>query len=95
MLGIESVCCFGLWQTWIIIYLWKKVFWLLFLEVCVTEPNLSSCLQVATGQVASTGMVALSYVQKLSDKVGRMPLDRLLTYLSLIVIPVFPPPRFL
>lgn len=26
-------------------------------------------LQVATGQVASTGMVALSYVQKLSEKV--------------------------
>lgn len=26
-------------------------------------------LQVAAGQVASTGMVALSYVQKISDKV--------------------------
>lgn len=26
-------------------------------------------LQVATGQVASTGMVALSYVQKVSEKV--------------------------
>lgn len=26
-------------------------------------------MQVATGQVASTGMVALGYVQKVSDKV--------------------------
>ena len=26
-------------------------------------------LQVATGQVASTGMVAMSYVQKVSEKV--------------------------
>ncbi|XP_028072863.1 mitochondrial import receptor subunit TOM40-1-like [Camellia sinensis] len=28
------------------------------------------CLQVATGQVASTGMVAMSYVQKVSEKVS-------------------------
>lgn len=29
-------------------------------------------LQVASGQVASTGMVALSYVQKISEKVLRV-----------------------
>lgn len=30
----------------------------------------SSLKQVATGQVASTGIVALSYVQKVSEKVS-------------------------
>lgn len=39
------------------------------------------CLQVATGQVASTGMVALSYVQKLSEKVHKVMLFRTLGYI--------------
>ncbi|KAH0990741.1 hypothetical protein GBA52_002224 [Prunus armeniaca] len=36
---------------------------------------------VATGQVASTGMVALSYVQKLSEKVHKVMLLRTLGYI--------------
>lgn len=36
------------------------------------------CMKVATGQVASTGMVALSYVQKISEKVEFTVCDTLL-----------------
>lgn len=44
------------------------------LEIIESIPQYAStgfsyCAQVATGQVASTGMVALSYVQKVSEKV--------------------------
>ncbi|MBA0788350.1 hypothetical protein Gotri_000131 [Gossypium trilobum] len=39
------------------------------------------CLQVATGQVASTGMVALSYVQKVSEKVS-LASDFMYNYMS-------------
>ncbi|XP_075654793.1 mitochondrial import receptor subunit TOM40-1-like [Castanea sativa] len=38
-------------------------------------------LQVATGQVASTGMVALSYVQKVSEKVS-LASDFMYNYMS-------------
>lgn len=41
-----------------------RVVWLLkFIKLLI-------CIQVATGQVASTGMVLLSYVQKVSEKVS-------------------------
>ena len=38
----------------------------------ITDSRFSFYLQVATGQVASTGMVALSYVQKVSEKVRKL-----------------------
>ena len=37
--------------------------------------------QVVTGQVASTGMVALSYVQKVSEKVKKVQLENLCSYI--------------
>ncbi|KAB2043415.1 hypothetical protein ES319_D01G015400v1 [Gossypium barbadense] len=45
-----------------------------------TSPSIR-CLQVATGQVASTGMVALSYVQKVSEKVS-LASDFMYNYMS-------------
>eukprot|EP01018_Ginkgo_biloba_P015376 Gb_29450 [translate_table: standard] len=37
---------------------------------CEKVPDVTSAMQVATGQVASTGIVALSYVQRVSEKVS-------------------------